>query len=93
VKQREYQRQCVGTPEQEAFMNRHLRIIWVIEVSKDGGASWDLDQSCGFYRKPERCQLRAAEHTRWHSEHIPEQHWVYRAVPYVPMPSAPPETR
>jgi hypothetical protein len=62
-------------------------VIWVIEESPTPGI-WNLVQSRGIYKNPERARNAAKELQRWHRENLrPEAlsfGWHFRATAYVP---------
>ena len=58
--------------------------IWILEQSRDGGATWKLDQPYRVYKSQEPADAKACECNAnyYKQQGVP---WRYRAVEYAPV--------
>jgi len=60
--------------------------VWIIEVSIDGGKTWEIGQNYGMYRGKDRCESRV-EKENFTGAHLNPRLWpqgrLHRAVEYV----------
>lgn len=62
-------------------------MIYVIELSTDGGQSWQAYQPAGLYRHPQGCEERARGLQLLHERLLPsspDHGYLYRAQLYGP---------
>jgi hypothetical protein len=62
--------------------------IWIMEVSRDEGKTWIMEQSFGMYKTQHRAATRASVETSRHIAMSRQCHcagWLYRAREYRPV--------